>query len=185
MPFFLAGGAALVQGRGERVAPLPGVRSELGVLLVTPGLEISTRDVFEAFDAGARSPNPGATRTTSAHLAEELARGSLDAVALAARAGVLATANDLTTAAEAVAPGLTAFRRALARRLGRPVGQSGSGPTCWALYASLAAAETAAADVRAAVTASELPTPSDGPPQVIATTITRARRDQEDTSHDP
>ena len=36
VPFFLAGGPALVEGRGERVTPLTGVHGHPGILLVTP-----------------------------------------------------------------------------------------------------------------------------------------------------
>jgi 4-diphosphocytidyl-2-C-methyl-D-erythritol kinase len=47
VPFFLAGGTALVKGRGERVTPLPPVR-ETWYLLVKPAIAVSTRDVFAA-----------------------------------------------------------------------------------------------------------------------------------------
>jgi 4-diphosphocytidyl-2-C-methyl-D-erythritol kinase len=133
VPFFLAGGPALAEGRGERCTPLAAVRgAPVGVLLVTPSVAISTAAVFAAFDAGARPRDPGATRQTSAHLAGELT-GGLTSARLVERAGVLAIANDLFAAATAVVPELIAFRRSLARLLGRPVGQSGSGPTAWAL----------------------------------------------------
>ena len=42
VPFFLAGGPALVEGRGEEVAPLPGLHGTPGVLLVTPFVAVST-----------------------------------------------------------------------------------------------------------------------------------------------
>lgn len=174
VPFFMAGGAALVEGRGERVTPLPPVRGEPpGVLLVTPPVAVPTGAVFAAFDGGARPPDDHgvATRLTSEHIAGEL-RAGLAASALVARAGVLAVANDLLAAAGEVAPGLPAFRRALVRLLvGHPVGQSGSGPTCWALYPSLDAAREAAASVRDAAAAGRLPALGDGAPFVAATTI--------------
>ncbi|HSL77530.1 MAG TPA: hypothetical protein VK867_11330, partial [Candidatus Limnocylindrales bacterium] len=85
--------------------------------------------------------------------------------------GVLASANDLLPAAAMVAPGLIDVRRALTRRLGRPIGLSGSGPTLWTLYPSLGEAEAAARDVEAAVADSAVPTIGDGPPSIIATTI--------------
>ncbi len=173
VPFFLAGGAALVEGRGERVTPLPPVRGEPpGVLLVTPPVAVPTQPVFAAFDGGARPPDDHgvATRLTSEHIAAEM-RAGLSGSALVARAGVLAVANDLLVAAGEVAPGLPTFRRALARLLGHPVGQSGSGPTCWALYPSLDAAHEAAASVRDAAAAGRLPALGDGAPFVAATTI--------------
>jgi 4-diphosphocytidyl-2C-methyl-D-erythritol kinase len=77
-----------------------------------------------------------------------------------------------------VAPGLIDLRRSLTRRLGRPFGLSGSGPTLWTLYPSVGEAEAAARDVDAAVDEGALPVIGDGPPSVIATTIrTHSRTD--------
>ena len=85
VPFFLAGGPALVEGRGEQVAPLGGLRGTPGVVLVTPVVAVPTPDVFAAFDA-IRTHGDGAVRMSSAHLAEEL-RNGLTAANLVARAG--------------------------------------------------------------------------------------------------
>jgi 4-diphosphocytidyl-2-C-methyl-D-erythritol kinase len=170
VPFFLAGGAALVEGRGEAVSPLRGVTGDPpGVLLVTPRLAIRTPDVFAAWDTGPPAGR-GAVRTSSAHLAEEL-RAGLSARALVDRAGILAVANDLVAATATLEPGLVALRRALSRQLGRPVGQSGSGPTLWVLYASGTEAGSAADEVREAIAGGAIPVPGDGEPFVAATTI--------------
>jgi len=175
VPFFLAGGPALVEGRGERVTPLPWLRDadpageRPAVLLVTPSCGISTPAAFAAFDAGARLGG-GAARLASAHLAEEL-RGGLRVVDLLARASVLAAANDLTVAATVVEPGLVPFKRALLRLLRRPVGLSGSGPTHWAFYPSHAEAATAAHAVRAAIDAGDLSAPGPHPPFVAAARV--------------
>jgi len=109
------------------------------------------------------------------------ASGVLTAAALLDRAGVLAVANDLAPAAAALEPGLVALRRALIRRLGRPVGQSGSGPTLWVLYPSRAEAEAAAEQVRAAVADGTIPIPGVGDPFIAATAIAgRAVSDRSD-----
>lgn len=171
VPFFLAGGNALVEGRGERVSPLAPIRgAPPGVLLVTPAVAASTPAVFAAFDAGGQAApaDPRSTRLTSGHLASEL-RAGLDAAGLVARAGVLASANDLAPAAASVVDGLTGLRRALARRLGLPVGLSGSGPSLWVLYPSASGAETAAADVRRGIADGSLVAPGQAPPSVVAT----------------
>jgi 4-diphosphocytidyl-2C-methyl-D-erythritol kinase len=139
------------------------------VLLVTPGLAVSTAAVFAAFASGIR-PGPGAALASSRHLAGELAAG-MTAAKLAERAGILAVANDLALATAAVVPALVPFRRALGRLLGRPVGQSGSGPTLWVLYPSIGAAEAAATRVREALAADELVAPGARPPFVAATRI--------------
>jgi 4-diphosphocytidyl-2-C-methyl-D-erythritol kinase len=170
VPFFLAGGPALVEGRGERVTPLTGLRGEPpGIVLVTPGAAISTAEAFAAWDAGARGEFAGAARQASEHFAAEMGSG-MSARTLLERAAVLASANDLLPAAASLLDGLVAFRRALFRLLRRPIGLSGSGPTLWALYPSLGEAEEAAAAVRDAVTTAALAVPGDRAPTVIATT---------------
>ncbi|MBI2777392.1 MAG: hypothetical protein HYX57_09080 [Chloroflexi bacterium] len=173
VPFFLAGGAALVEGRGELVSPLPGVRgTPPGVLLVTPATAASTPAVFAAWDRaeGRAATDPRSTRASSEHLAVEL-RGGLGAADLVARAGVLASANDLLAPAGVVIPGLIPLRRALMRALGRPVGLSGSGPTLWVLYPSTEAASEAARQVDDAVRSGSIVVPGSDPPSIIATTI--------------
>jgi 4-diphosphocytidyl-2-C-methyl-D-erythritol kinase len=170
VPFFLAGGPALVEGRGERVTPLAWPTGPaVGVLLVTPALPVSTAEVFAAFDGGARS-GAGAAVPTTRHLADEL-RGGLASHDLLVRAGILATANDLARAAAVVEPGLVRFRRALGKLVRRPIGQSGSGPTLWALYPSESDAAGAAEIVRSALADGRLDPPGSAEPFVVATAI--------------
>ena len=179
MPVFLAGGPALVEGRGETVAPLPGLHGAPGVVLVTPVIAVPTPDVFAAFDA-IRHHGDGAVRMSSAHLAEEM-RAGLTAANLVARAGVLASANDLLPATALVVPALVPFKRAVSRLLARPIGLSGSGPTLWARYPSEAEAALAAVAVRDAVRDGSLVPPGDGDPFITATTIVGHSK-QEDRS---
>jgi 4-diphosphocytidyl-2-C-methyl-D-erythritol kinase len=169
VPFFLVGGPALVEGRGEQVAPLGGLRGTPAVVLVTPAVAVPTPDVFAAFDA-IRTHGDGAVRLSSAHLAEEL-RNGLTAAGLVARAGVLASANDLLPATSLVVPAIVPFKRALSRLLKRPIGLSGSGPTLWALYDSLSEATIAADDVRTALRGGTLAAPGAAEPFVTASTI--------------
>jgi 4-diphosphocytidyl-2-C-methyl-D-erythritol kinase len=181
VPFFLAEGTAVIGGRGERVERLDGLTRAVsaadgsaaaGVLLVTPAVPLSTAAVYAAFDAGgaARPSDPGATRASSEHLASELRTG-LRTTDLVARAGALAVANDLAPAAFLLVPGLLPLRRALSRLIGRPVGLSGSGPTLWSLYPSLATAEEAAALVSEALLGGTLVAPGSVPSFIAATTI--------------
>jgi 4-diphosphocytidyl-2-C-methyl-D-erythritol kinase len=181
VPFFLAGGPALVEGRGERVTPLAGIDGTApGVLLVTPAVAASTKAVFATFDAdpAAAPAFRGSTRMSSEHLAQELgpSYAPMDATALTSRAGVFAVSNDLARAADQVVPGLRDLRRALTRLLGVPVGLSGSGPTLWALYPSLDGAEAAAANVRDELTLGTLDAPGTTAPFVAATTIVSPAR---------
>ncbi len=171
VPFFLAGGPALVEGRGERVTRLHGLRagsSAPWVLLVTPAVPMSTAAVFAAWAAGAMG-EPGVVRRTSEHFASEFGSG-ISRAAFLERAGVLAAANDLLPAAAAVMPELIPIRRRLMRLLGRPVGLSGSGPTLWTLYAAEGDATSAADRVREAVADGSLPAP-EGAPFIEATQL--------------
>ena len=152
-PFFLACGAARISGRGEFVDPLPDLKGrQPAVLLVAPRVAVSTREVFQAFSRGARPIHAEAAQEVSERLAADMASG-LRGVALLERAAELASSNDLLHATVAVVPTLVPFRRALARLLALPVGQSGSGPTCWTLYPSLTAARKAARVVEEALLA--------------------------------
>ena len=188
VPFFLAGGPALVEGRGERVTPLHGVRLAAGepapgILLVTPAVPAHTAAVFAAWAAGAMG-EPAVARRTSEHFASEFGSG-LSGKQLLERAGVLASANDLLPAAAAVVEGLVPFRRALTRLLGRPIGLSGSGPTLWALYPSLDDADLAAASVRAAVSTGFVKHPGEEAPFVAATTMIQGPAATDDERKDP
>ena len=176
VPFFLAGGPALVEGRGERVTPLGGIAGPPpGVVLVTPAIDLSTAAAFAAHDAepAAAPANRGSTRLTSEHLAAELGPGyaPMRAPDLLRRAGVLAVANDLAAAADLLVPGLRGLRRAVGRLLGVPFGLSGSGPTLWALYPSLDEAEPAAQRIRDEHARGLLESPGAGTPFIAATTI--------------
>jgi 4-diphosphocytidyl-2-C-methyl-D-erythritol kinase len=60
VPFFLIGGTALAQGRGEQIFPLVQA-PPLPILLANPGIELSTRLVYEKFDdiGGEEPPENG------------------------------------------------------------------------------------------------------------------------------
>jgi len=169
--FFLARANALITGRGEFVEPLPEISGEPpAILLVTPQLPVATPDVFAAYAAGARPGDPARARRISEHLAGDL-RGGMTSSGLLDLAADLAAANDLLPAATTVEPGLVDFMHSLERHLGRPVCQSGSGPTQWILYPTLADARKAGRSVRIALSDGSLPSVGIGEPFVAATAI--------------
>jgi 4-diphosphocytidyl-2-C-methyl-D-erythritol kinase len=171
VPFFLAGGAALVTGRGELVEPLPETQGGPPVvLLVTPRLPVSTTAAFEAYAGGARHARSTLALSISESLAAQIKAGLTTSVLLE-RVGQLALANDLVPAAMAIAPGLRGFVTALEKLIGRPVCQSGSGPTLWSLYARLAEARKAVRVVKLAAVNGTLPLVGTGEPFVAAATI--------------
>lgn len=118
-------------GRGETVEPLKSWPA-LDAVLCLPGLAVSTREVFAAFDAGPAPTLPDSPLPQ--------ARTVKEAVAIAA-----AGRNDLERAAIRVAPRIADVLAALHAVPGASLaGLSGSGSACWALFASRAQAKGAA-----------------------------------------
>ena len=139
VPFFIGNHpAAAMGGRGERLMPLPAVRGDGGLLLVTPPIALSTAAVFDRFD---RLGEQRGGRMTG-ELLSALESG-ITGARLAEWAHHLHDSNDLWPAAASLEPALLGLRETLTRLLGRPVLLSGSGSTLFALYAS--AQEAAAA----------------------------------------
>ena len=50
IPFFLEGGIALAKGRGESILPLPPIFPPVPLILVNPGVKISTKWAYHLFD---------------------------------------------------------------------------------------------------------------------------------------
>jgi 4-diphosphocytidyl-2-C-methyl-D-erythritol kinase len=123
VPFFAHNiDAALVSGRGETIEPRP-VNTDLGLLLVTPPIVMSTAAVFARFDELEEHPERVATQAPDLEL-------------LADQSELLRDANDLWPAAVSLAPELGALRDELERLSGRPWLLSGSGSTLFAIYES-------------------------------------------------
>jgi len=121
------------QGRGERLSPAPGL-PELDIVLVNPGVQVSTAEVYRRFDAagafGDIEPPPAPEAfETAAELAGWLS----------------VQRNDLEAAAIAVAPEVGAVLETLANEPETLLARvSGSGGTCFALCASDIEAESLA-----------------------------------------
>jgi len=127
VPFFLAGGAALAVGRGERIRslrPLP----TTWVVLARPAIHVSTEWAYKVLDHGAARRRPDASAVVRALEAE-------DAVAVGRHLG-----NVFEDVVIAHHPAVGAIRdRMLAYRpLG--VSLSGTGPVLFALVANEASA---------------------------------------------
>ncbi len=137
VPFFLDPRPALIQGIGERRAPLPGHLPALAVLLANPGEPLATAGVFAAYAA---RPHPPAA---AGGLAERW-RAVLAGPGLAERLGPLLQ-NDLEPVAECLCPALGPIRAALRAAGALAVGLSGSGATLYGLFAEVEAASAARA----------------------------------------
>ena len=130
VPMCLAGRPSFVSGVGERLEAAPAL-PPCAILLVNPGVSLSTADVFAA-RRGDFSPNRPLARPWS---------GMAEFVELLAERG-----NDLTRAAVSLRPVIGEVLSFLRATDGaRYVAMSGSGATCFALYATFAEARRAAA----------------------------------------
>lgn len=134
VPVCLSGQPARMQGIGEALTPL--ALPPAGLLLVNPGIEVPTPQVFRALTRRDNPPLPPPP-------------GFPDAASLATW---LATQrNDLEPPARQLAPAISDVLHALAATPGCLLARmSGSGATCFALYADAPAAETAAQALGAA-----------------------------------
>jgi 4-diphosphocytidyl-2-C-methyl-D-erythritol kinase len=130
---------ALMTGRGEVVSPVGGFPS-CGVVLANPRVPLATTGVYAALAAKplAAPPNPAAPLDFA---------GDFDKLVDYARP----RRNDLEPAAARLAPQIVEVLAALAAlKHARLVRLSGSGPTCFALFAETRAAHHAAAALAAA-----------------------------------
>ncbi|MEX2629696.1 MAG: 4-(cytidine 5'-diphospho)-2-C-methyl-D-erythritol kinase [Tistlia sp.] len=135
VPVCLYGRPALMGGIGEVLSPAPAL-PEAWLVLVNPGVGLSTAAVFQA-RTGAFAP-AGALPAAAPRDAEALAD------LLAGRR------NDLEAPARRLCPEIDAVLGALAATPGCLLGRmSGSGATCFGLYATAAEAREAAAAIAA------------------------------------
>jgi 4-diphosphocytidyl-2-C-methyl-D-erythritol kinase len=128
VPVCLVGRAAMMSGIGAEISALPNWPS-FGVLLVNPHVGLSTAAVFAAHQASPRSALPAA----------DMIQDQATAVDYLKNAG-----NDLTAAALQTAP---VVQEVLTRLAQQPQvlfhAMSGSGATCFGLFANAAEARTA------------------------------------------
>jgi len=125
-------------GIGEVISPVPALPRGLGLLLVNPGLACPTPAIFRARAAAgtpfsAADAVPGRGFETTAELAAALS----------------ASGNDLEGAAIGITPEIGTVLATIAGAAGcRLARMSGSGATCFGLFATVAEAEASAAALR-------------------------------------
>jgi 4-diphosphocytidyl-2-C-methyl-D-erythritol kinase len=134
VPICLAGCAAQVSGIGETIAPAPPLPAA-PLVLVNPLVPLATPAVFKARSGAFSEPAP-------------LARAPRDVADLAE--ALAARANDLTDAAVSIVPEIATVLAGLAAQPGCLLARmSGSGATCFALFARHEDAAAAAAAIGA------------------------------------
>lgn len=144
VPVCLVSSACIMRGAGESVTPL-NVRP-LPCVLVNPGVPVATRDVFSAIGlkAGESYSPPGSGANT---IAWPTGGASLESWIAAIASG----RNDLEPVAVQLQPVIGEVIAQLAEQGGCLLSRmSGSGATCFGLFADDIAAATAAAAIRQA-----------------------------------
>lgn len=138
VPACLRSEAALVRGIGERIEPVASLAA-LPVVLVNPGLPLSTRDVFRELGA---EPIGGTCEGPAAEAALDDREALLD--------HLRGIPNDLEAPALRLLPEIASVKAELMRRGAEMARLSGSGATCFGVFATAEAARTAAAAIAAA-----------------------------------
>jgi 4-diphosphocytidyl-2-C-methyl-D-erythritol kinase len=141
VPYFLDPSPALVEGIGERIAPLCGVPA-LELLLAHPGVGLATRDVYSALDVASLT-QPRALPTIRALLALREEPGTAPVRWPSDESLRALVWNDLEAAATRLLPRVAELREELTATGARAVGMSGSGPTLYAIYPDRASAAAA------------------------------------------
>ena len=160
VPACLLGQSALGEGRGERLRVIEGL-SGIPVLLVNPGVALSTAAVFHGWDGADRGPLfprqpglvPGSAVQQTTNVEEALHGGYRDEPGMTEwlRAAI-DSRNDLEAPARGIAPAIGTVIDLLATQPGVTLARmSGSGATCFALFEG----EAARTAVRHAITAAQ------------------------------
>jgi len=132
IPMCLHRKTALISGIGEKISPMPSIPA-LGVVLVNPGVEVSTSEVFGFYDK--ERPIASAEIAVSSHAGEMLERLAL-------------LRNDLQEPAQRLCPVIGEVLEALLSTSGCLLSRmSGSGATCFGLYPDAEAAQKAAGEL--------------------------------------
>ncbi|MCE2509776.1 MAG: 4-(cytidine 5'-diphospho)-2-C-methyl-D-erythritol kinase [Alphaproteobacteria bacterium] len=130
VPVCIESRPAFMGGIGEELTPATGVPAA-GLVLVNPGVALSTAAVFKALGGTVSKPAP---------------REALPEDAAGLARYLKARRNDLAAPAMSLAPGIETVRTAIAATPDCLLSQmSGSGTTCFGLYADRATADVAAA----------------------------------------
>lgn len=119
VPFFLHGGTCLVEGRGERITPLPAFPNTAALVLVLSSIHSDTAAAFRGLRLG-----EGAERRSSADFLRAMRSGDVAAMADSAF-------NRFEETVFAALPGLAAIRARIRETTRVEARLSGSGSALW------------------------------------------------------
>ncbi|MBQ2696820.1 MAG: 4-(cytidine 5'-diphospho)-2-C-methyl-D-erythritol kinase [Clostridia bacterium] len=121
VPFCLYGKPALCEGIGEIITPVTGL-SDCYIVLVNPGVKVSTKVIYEALD-GENPPKGGNTR----RLIENLSQGNFTAAMVDMK-------NVMETVAIDHCPAIASLLHKLKTAGANHAMMSGSGATCFGIF---------------------------------------------------
>ena len=133
LPMCLKSKPLVARGIGDEVSPLSAFPA-LGLVLVNPGVAVSTPDVFKALSRRDNDALPPLPTRLDFH---------------AVRNWLETTRNDLEGAAQAIQPAVGEALKALKRADAAFARMSGSGATCFGLFETGNVAKRAAIEIRA------------------------------------
>ncbi|MBV9081396.1 MAG: 4-(cytidine 5'-diphospho)-2-C-methyl-D-erythritol kinase [Acidobacteriaceae bacterium] len=137
VPFFLQGGTALGLGRGTELYPLPDQPPRHAVVVVAPGIHVSTPEAYRSLGRSLTSPSVSPILREFQAITWNLDRPGLDTLPLT---------NDFQLPVLRAHPSLANLARKLQRLGARPALMTGSGSALFGIFPSAEAAERAAAD---------------------------------------
>jgi 4-diphosphocytidyl-2-C-methyl-D-erythritol kinase len=129
VPFFLSGGLALAEGRGEKITKLPQVSSSLYFVLITPPLHVSTAAVYNKLKTYLTFSKEY-SKLKRLYGVEARGRSRTPATDIAEVIGV----NDLQGAAFQIYPQLAATWKVLEKLPFSARGMSGSGSCLYGVF---------------------------------------------------
>ena len=132
VPFCLTGGLALATGRGTELRALPSLSEGPVLVMVNPGIALSTAAVYGRFDALPPPPRPDNPGLMAALADADWQKAGRHMV------------NMLEPAADSLCPAIPPIRDALLREGAIAARMSGSGPTVFGLFADRESARAAA-----------------------------------------
>ena len=124
VPFCIRGGTAMAEGIGDKLTPLP-TPDKAYILLVKPPIAVSTKEVYEAYDA----LEPSEREDKSGRLEKLLKEGGADPQAVC---GCLM--NVLAGVTEAQHPMIKEIREKMTELGAEGALMSGSGPTVFGIF---------------------------------------------------
>lgn len=133
LPMCLTSKPLVARGIGDEVSPLSAFPA-LGLVLVNPGIAVSTPDVFKALSSRDNEALPPLPKRLDFH---------------AIRNWLEATRNDLEPAARSIEPAIGEALKVLRRADAAFARMSGSGATCFGLFETGNVAKRAAIAIRA------------------------------------